>query len=58
MSKLDFRDLILIIDVIQGVATSFRWEVLVKISNLRESRILKVFGQKIRQIEARSALLS
>ena len=33
-------------------------EVLVKISNLREFRILKFFVENIRQIEVRSALLS
>ena len=32
--------------VLQGVPTSFRWEVLVKISNLREIRILKFFRSK------------
>ena len=32
--------------LIQGVPTSFRWEVLVKISNLREIRILKFFRSK------------
>ena len=43
---------------IQGVPTSFRWEVLVKISNLHEIRILNFFAKNIRQIEVRSALLS
>ena len=43
---------------VQGDPTSFRWEVLVKISNLREIRIWKLFVKKIRQIEVRSALLS
>ena len=33
------------------------WEVLVKISNLREIKILKFSVKKIRQIEVRSALL-
>ena len=32
--------------IVQGVPTSFRWEVLVKISNLREIRILKFFVKK------------
>ena len=36
----------------------FKLTVLVKISNLREIRILKFFGQKIHQIEVRSALFS
>ena len=36
----------------------FKFTVLVKISNLREIRILKFFGQKISQIEVRSALFS
>ena len=43
---------------VQGVPTSFRWEVLVKISNLRKIRILKFFVKNIRQIEVRSALFS
>ena len=42
---------------LQGVQTSFRWEFLMKISSLREIRILKVFVKKIRQIEVRSTLL-
>ena len=46
------------IHMVQGVPTSFRWEVLVKISNLREIRILNFFVKKIRQIEVRSAMLS
>ena len=33
-------------------------QVLVKISNLREIRILNFFVKKVRQIEVRSALLS
>ena len=32
--------------LVQGVPTSFRWEDLVKISNLREIRILKFFAKK------------
>ena len=47
-----------LVSIVQGVPTSFRWEVLVKISNLREIRILKFFVKKIRQIEVRSALFS
>ena len=43
---------------IKGVPTSFRCEVLVEISNLREIRILKLFVKKILQIEVRSAMLS
>ena len=44
---------------VQGVPTSFRSEVLVKISNLREITILKFFvKEKIRQIELRSAQFS
>ena len=43
---------------LQGVPASFKWEDLVKISNLREIIILKFYVKKIRQIDVRSALLS
>ena len=43
-----------LVSIVQGVPTSFRCEVLVKISNMREIRSLKFS----RQIEVRSALLS
>ena len=43
---------------LQGAPTSFRWEVLVKISNLREIRSLIFFSKKNRQIKVRSALFS
>ncbi len=45
-------------NVLQAVPTSFRWEVLVNILNLREIRILKFFVKNIRQIEVGFALLS